>query len=704
MTSRNPICGFYGTSGHEELDRLRDGECLELFRKSAQMPKMSLPARDDAAGLIKTLGHHTLAIIHAGTFIAQSGVSISEYTGFLNKSRRRLLGKSTMEQGKSRYKTVYATIEASMEFLRSQDADETEPQHRDAIQLLQLLSTLHYESAPLDMITDAWRGAQEVQGVSEECKAYCDELTAWHVEQALDLVGTEMDNAEIRISEAVTRLESLAVVTRDRSAREWRSVSMHPLVHGWARDRQSEEDQKASVRMSECVVALARFHKYGWRTYYSQFGTHLKRLVDLDTDLVCDAAQSRCNLQTCVQIAWLCVQLGLHKDIYSILSRISQELNLDNKGPKEDLRELYRVAAVASEGEGGPAQAIAVYEAIKRLDEKRRPEQDQSRLWNLRDLGRAYRVNGQTRKAVALLEEVVQAQEELGEEDDDLLQSQHALVGALRQDGRCSEAAALIKKVVSIRNRLLSRNNPDRLASEHDLGIAYLQNGQLAEATCTFEDVAQRREQTRGEEHPDTARTLGWLAKSYQKTGRLPEAIKMYERVLSLRKSQLDETHPLLLTSQHNLADALLEAGRGSEAINRLEWVVRIERSLYGEDDDRGKVSKDLLVRAYKARDSLSQRSPPETASATASTLSDPHILSTDTHISTDGKMEAGNAAEFQRGKGPNLKLKDMFAEGIALGKEIEDGQVARGGGQQTPLAISDANQHSEKRGGPRNQ
>lgn len=665
MTSRNPKCGFYGTSGHEELDRLKDEECLELFRKSAQLPDMPSPAKDDAVGLIKTLGHHTLAILHAGTFIAHSGISISEYARFLDKSRLRLLGKFTMGQGKSRYETVYATIEASMEFLQSQNADETEPQHRDAIQLLQLLSTLHYESAPLDMIIDAWRGGEKARKTSEEYELYSNELTAWHVEHAPDLVGT--DDAEMRISEAVTRLESLALVRRDRFAREWRSVSTHPLVHGWAWDRQSKEGQKASVRMSECTIALARYHEHEWRTYYSQFGPHLKRLIGLDTDIICDAAQSRCNLQICVQISWLFVRLGLYKDMYNLLSQIFRELKLDNEEPTEELRELYRVVGAAIE-EDSPAQAVAVYEAIKRLDEKRRHEKDQGWLWNLRDLGGAYRVNGQTKQAVALLEEVVHAQEDLGEEHRELLDSQHELASALRRDGRDLEAVALLEKVVSIRTRLLPRNNPDRLASEHNLGIAYLRSGQLAEATRTFEDVAQRYEQVRGEKDLDTVRTQAWLAKSYKMTGKLQKAIQLYERVLSVRKSRLNETHPLLLTSQHTLADCFLEDGRVSEAIALLEWVVNVERSLYKQDDDRRKTSKDLLTRAYKARNGPSQRTLSETASNVTSTRSDPQTSSTGIQVSTHGDTKAGNDAGLQYSEICGQALQDMFNQSRAFG------------------------------------
>lgn len=665
MTSRNPKCGFYGTSGHEELDRLEDEECLELFRKSAQLPDMPPPTKDDAVGLIKTLGHHTLAILHAGTFIAHSSVRISEYAGFLDKSRLRLLGKFTMGQGKSRYETVYATIEASMEFLRSQNADETESQYRDAIQMLQLLSTLHYESAPLDMITDAWRGGKIARRTSEKYKLYSADLTAWHVEQAPDLVGS--DDAEMRISEAVTRLESLALVRRDRFAREWRSVSMHPLVHGWAWDRQSKEEQKASVRMSECAVALSEYHVDGWCTYYSQFWPHLKRLIDLDTDLVCDAAQSRCNLQICAHIAALFSWLGLYKDMHNLLGQIFQRLKLDNKEPTEDLREFYRMAAAAIQ-EDSPAQAVAIYEAIKRLDEKRSNGKDQACLRNLRELGAAYSANGQSEKAVALLEEVVHTQEQLGEEDRDLLDSQDELSNALERDGRKLEALTLLEKVVSIQNRLLPRNDPDRLTLEHNLGVVYLRNGQLAEATRIFEDVVPRQVQLRGEESLDLAETQAWLAKSYKLTGRLPEAIQLYERVLNLRKSQLEERHPSLIKTQHDLAEALLEAGRGSEAIKLLERVVKGERSLYEQDDNRGKASKDLLTRAYKARNGPCERSLPETTSTVTSTQFDPQTSSTDTHVLTNGNMEAGDKAELQRSETCGNALDDMLTQSRAFG------------------------------------
>jgi tetratricopeptide (TPR) repeat protein len=654
MTSRNPHCGYaYGTFGHVELDGLDEDGCIELLRKSAQLPDMPPHSKSDARSLVKTLGHHTLAILHAGTYIAQSGHSISKYAEFLNTSRQRLLGESKMGQSQARYKTVYATIQASMEFLESQDIDGIENDKRDAIQLLELLSMLHYESAPLyDIITDAWHGAQNARTTPKEWELDSGFLTAWHAAQAPDMVKTEKDETEMRISEAVARLESLALVRRDRSAREWRSVSMHPLVHTWARDRQSQQDQKATLRMSECAVVLAHYYKDGWSPYYGQFRPHLIRLIDLDVDLVVDGARSRCILQVCVAMTRILDWIGFGVNAYNLSNQIFQELKLDNKEPTEDLREVYFLAARAKEDSGRPEEAVALSEAVKRLDEKSRPENDRLRLRNLRILGDAYQTNGQIKQAVALLEEVVQALEQFGEEDGDLLLSKYSLAYALDQDRRYPEAIELVETVVSIRSRLLQRNDPNRLSSEQLLGVAYLHNRQLAEATRTLEDVAQRYAQTFGEENLHTAYARAPLAEAYKKTGRLLEAIQLQERVVSVIKSQLHETRPDLLTSQHNLASVLLEAGRITEAIHILEWVVKVGRPADGQGRYRWKQqSEDLLARAYEVREGRSQRPTPATSLTATGTDSEPKIPSTENHVSIDGNMGPGDAAELRNGR-----------------------------------------------------
>lgn len=537
---------------------------------------------------MEQLGFHTLAILHAGSYIATTRCSVAEYLNFMRTNRRRLLDKSR-GQGQSRYDTVYATFGASIEFLEQRKAGEADEARKDALQLLEVLSTFHYTSAPLDVLVDASKGVKKALKTPKEREMFLDELTAWHVAQVPDLVRSEEGDVRFRTTEAVARLESLALVRTDPSGRAWKSVSMHPLVHGWAGDRRSPRGQKETLRMTECIFALSSSTIESWGPYHRQSAPHLKRLVERDKWMVDDASESRCVLQAYVQMAKVYHEMDIHPDMHELTGRIMQRLGLDDEKPTEELRELYRVFAAAIHREGSrPAHALRALEAIARLDENMLAENDPRRLDNLRALGNARLKNGQTKEAAALLRKVVKARQELGEEHPDLLASQHDLAKALMEDGQNKDAITLLEEVVGIMQGLLPEDSPSRHPSHQALAVAYLQDGQIAEATRRLEEAERVEARTLGEQHPTTAHTQNWLADAYHRAGRLADAIALYERVVNTRTLVLGERHPDLLTSQNNLAFVFSDAGRSLDAINILKRVVAISnKTLDNTDRDR---------------------------------------------------------------------------------------------------------------------
>ncbi|KAJ0108751.1 hypothetical protein J7T55_011242 [Diaporthe amygdali] len=559
VTSRNPQCGRLALAGgYEELDSLQEAECMQLLRRSSRLPEFWQETSEDTAALVlvKELAYHTLAINHA----------------------------------------------ASMEFLESSETGASDETRKDALRLLHILSTFHHESVPLDILIDACEGSEKALQTPKEWEMDSGWLTAWHVAQVPDLVRTEKDNARFRITEAVARLEALALVKTDSPVRTgvWKFVSMHPLVHGWARDRHRGEKKKAALRMSQCIVALGIYGCRGWRPYHIQFRTHLWQLVDSDADLVDDAAQSRRILQMCVSIAWVFKSMRLETDMYKLANRILHRSGLYDQEPTEELRELYCLFALAVGGVGSrPAETVRAFEKIARLDEQTRGENDRWRLENLRRLGWAYQKNGQTKEAVALLRKVVRAFQELGEEHESLLNAQHALASALGDNNETEEAAVLLEKVVEIDERLLPADHPDLLTSQHSLAVAYLKNGQVAEATARLEEVVKHNAQTLGEEHHHTATILAWLADAYLRAGRVTDAIELRERVVNIQKYTHDEKHPDLLTSQNNLAVAYFKVGKVSEAVGLLEWVVNIRRSTLEPKNGALLTSQLCLAQAY---------------------------------------------------------------------------------------------------------
>ncbi|RYO81699.1 hypothetical protein DL762_006976 [Monosporascus cannonballus] len=149
---------YYPSVGYEELGSLDKGDCIPLLLQPMGLSAESQAVTSAAEKVIHILGSHTLAIIQAGSYIAQGGCSPSDYPLVFQRQRERLL-KFNLTQAQSRYHNVYAALEASAQTL---DMPESES-GRDALCLLQVLSQFHYENVLPGLLQGAWNGAQEVR-------------------------------------------------------------------------------------------------------------------------------------------------------------------------------------------------------------------------------------------------------------------------------------------------------------------------------------------------------------------------------------------------------------------------------------------------------------------------------------------------------------------------------------------------------------
>ncbi|KAH7150872.1 hypothetical protein DER46DRAFT_562335 [Fusarium sp. MPI-SDFR-AT-0072] len=138
-------------------------------------------------------------------------------------------------------------------------------------------------------------------------------------------------------------------------------------------------------------------------------------------------------------------------------------------------------------------------------------------------VGRCLLDDGRIRQAVHILESVVEIQRTtLAENDQRRLASQHALATAYRLNGQIKEAVKLLEHVVAVQADL-AQNHPDRLASQHELASAYRSNGQIKEAIKLLEHhVVAVRAVTLPEDHPDRQLSIVWLQYWYD---RLEEVI-----------------------------------------------------------------------------------------------------------------------------------------------------------------------------------
>ena len=181
-------------------------------------------------------------------------------------------------QSLSPHGDIYNTFDLAIATLNNKTESGT-----DASCLLEVLSMLHCSHVPIQLFEDAWKGSRRFGEIQEEiCTSQSTFLSQWHISQlpAFVVAGQSGLNEwdPYRLNEASYLLESLALVSRSRSG-----LSMHPLVHAWAKDRQADEQQAQSWLITGCIIALSNRGSSLWQLQQRQLRPHIHSFLPTET-------------------------------------------------------------------------------------------------------------------------------------------------------------------------------------------------------------------------------------------------------------------------------------------------------------------------------------------------------------------------------------------------------------------------------------
>ncbi|KAI0897443.1 TPR-like protein [Annulohypoxylon nitens] len=590
ITSRNPECQNYATIGNEDLGSLDKEDCIDLLLQAARLTAQSLNVHSDAQKVIEILGSHTLAILQAGAYIAQGACDLSKYPSVFQKQSERLL-RFNLTQDQSRYHDIYAALEASAEILESLQSERA----RDSLCLLQALSPLHYESVPLDIFKGAHNGAQFVQQTDRKYDSI-NYLTDEHVSHLPDFLQPHNDDWDWhRISKAVTLLESLALIKKDK-IRDCSVISMHPLTHSWINLRQTEDE---SLRQSQCIIALSQYRQLDWQPYKYHVGVHVLSLLERSMEAT---DQGLCNflLRVYVQIGWLLYGLQYDQKMEELLEYIFTELHIDPAHVTEEFEHIFIMRARVARCHEDTKQSIKILEQIVHLNLlKSRVDGVNFRHQHIIqcDLAHAYLKDWQTGRAIDLFQRTILIAETKLDKMD-LITAKHQLGSAYLQNNQVEEAINQLEQVAQI-YETFDKTHPERLTSQHELARAYLNDGQIHKAIDILEKIVQIRETTLDETHPHRLSSQHELARAYLEGGQIHKAINILEKIVQIDETTLDKTHPYRLSSQHELAIAYLNNGQIHKAIDILEQVIQIQETTLHKTHPNRLASRQELARAY---------------------------------------------------------------------------------------------------------
>ncbi|KAI9773955.1 MAG: hypothetical protein M1839_001967 [Geoglossum umbratile] len=575
LTTRNPNCKIHATVGSCELGKMYLDEAVTLFLRAAGVEDTTTEiVRNKATPVAETLGCLALAIVQAGSYIRKGLCRIGEYCDIYFRHRERLLKHRPVQMQFDYKYSVYTTWEVSIEAIKKLSGKASD----NAIELIRIFCFLHYDEITEDICERAWKNSHRGGDLYKKIA----NLFYIHSQEGL----TEWDPIVIR--EAAVLLASFSLIKIDETGHR---MSIHPLVHTWARDRLSEKLQRHYWTMASSTLAAAisgerQLSDYRFRhsmiphidscIYLCKDGPFLSRYPEMD------------QVDIAASFAFAFAENGRLQSAMELRVKVleASQRTLGNEHPNT----LVAMSNLASSYSDLGRRQEAMELRVKVLEASQRTlgNEHPNTLIAMGNLASSYSDLGRRQEAMELRVKVLEAnQRTLGNEHPDTLMAMNNLANSYSYLGRRQEAMELRVKVLEASQRMLGNEHPDTLRAMHNLASSYSHLGRRQEAMELRVKVLEASQRTLGNEHPDTLMAMNNLANSYSDLGRRQEAMELRVKVLEASQRTLGNDHPDTLTATHNLASSYSDLGRRQEAMElRVKGLEASQRTLGNDHPD----------------------------------------------------------------------------------------------------------------------
>lgn len=611
VTTRNPYLRRQGTRGSLELGGLDDEDALNLLLMKADIPgPWDVSTRETASVITKALGYLALALIQAGNCIYRQLCKLGDYLSLhsaaRNALRRRKPSATHNTDQDFIVKIVYSTFDLSLELLPKQPT-----LRRDASELLWIFSFFHPEQIPVDMLARAFENRTRDRRLHPASSFASRLANAYmHLFQPPRMLPgfLKLDDGEpniYRITSALAELRSLSLINSDG-----KYISLHPLVHAWARDQLSNMEQKVwlDIALNTLLESISlpsdggadvdcEFHRDilpHLEVCLQEHGSPISEWVSalegawLRAALVLQPTAIlilRDQAQRAAKCGFVFAERGLFEKACLHLSMV-KELLVRTLGERSDKAQAAMLGlAAAYWGLGQVDQAISLQRVV--VDARNRvlgPMNEQT-LLAMTYLGRSYWLHGLHREALELQTTTTERMKATIGPDHKLyplaLSALDDLGVTLSAWRRYEDSLEVHRKVLKARQTLLGEKHLDTLATKAHCAMALLDLRRLEEARAIMREVYEERQRQLGKEHPWTLWALCYLAKVYIETGELETAEETLVWGIEAGVRSLHETHHGVLMGRGELARVYARQGRLDEAeALSLKTVELIQESL----------------------------------------------------------------------------------------------------------------------------
>lgn len=281
MNTRHGTIG----KGFYQFENLEAEAASQLLLKAANIPCPWDSSTEEAAAYITSaLGYLPLALIHAGTAIANHLCELGNYMIFYKKGLERIR-QAWKDSGRSQHQDHYTNMEvySSYEVLYRKLEQTTTRECQDGVEILKVFSFLRRGDIRFDVLIAAaknpWlesslrkKGEHETPKFASKPKPWIQLLgEVWSMAREVAfrdrtppvLPGilrdaqsqASLDDFEFRLRAALSTLTQLSLVSYHK---ETNSYSMHPLVHTWVRERPQMSTGEQAIWCQATTTTLAQ--------------------------------------------------------------------------------------------------------------------------------------------------------------------------------------------------------------------------------------------------------------------------------------------------------------------------------------------------------------------------------------------------------------------------------------------------------------
>lgn len=505
-TTRNPELRNLASAGSYRVDEMEHEDAVVLLFKTVSLPQAEIDiakAKKSADEIVKILGHLALAINQAGAVIRQQICTLDGFCELYSKRKKAILELGRSRPGLEEYQySVFTTWEISI-----QKIQETPESHTTlALELLRLFSFMHFDGIE----SSTFQQAIESHEILDK-GAFTSSLL-------VQLMPSGWD--QILWGRAISTLVTFSLISVNKSG----SISLHPLVHEWSRERLSEAERKdvwetAAMTLAASITRQGTFLDWQQRR---RALPHIDALLSYDQGYLFADGCMDCVMPR--SIAAEKFMMAYHESTVGTKSEKALTLGCNN---------------------------LALVELILYPDDRHRL------ILNVHMATQLY-MAGRHAESITLMESLLK----IATEKDDIVlfvSASNNLAGnyiALAQYAEAKSVAELaITKLKAAKTTIDGGINPILNPTPNDsednvhlglyevLGLADLSLGFPAASLSSAELVFHGRLKIHGEKHTHTLYGMGNLAAALEGCGLWERAWDVHERLVRLLRESLGDEH-----------------------------------------------------------------------------------------------------------------------------------------------------------------